>query len=99
MGLPSPSSRPDPVAPDAQHLSTISHQGRFWDIYLELDNEGGFGTPWRGRLAYSPADRGENEFTLRTIPVIIETTRDDALRRAYHLEGHQLVAFLRSLLP
>jgi hypothetical protein len=99
MGVPSPSSRPDPVAPGGQHLATISHQGRFWDIYLELDNDGGPGTPCRGRLAYSPADRGEDEFALRTIPVIVEATRDEALRRAHQLEGHQLVAFLRSLLP
>jgi hypothetical protein len=99
MGVPYPSSGPDPVAPDGQHLSTISHQGRFWDIYVEMESDFAPGAPCRARLAYSPADRAADEFTLRTIPVIVEANRAEALRRAQQLEDHQLVAFLRSMLP
>jgi hypothetical protein len=99
MGRPSPSSDPEFLAPDGEHLTTISHQGRFWDIYVELESDFAPGAPCRARLAYSPADRAADEFTLRTIPVIVEANRDEALRRAHRLEVHQLVAFLRSLLP
>jgi hypothetical protein len=99
MGVPSPSSRPDPAAPDGHHLATIGHQGRFWDIYVEMESDFAPGAPCRARLAYSPADRAADEFTLRTIAVIVEANRDEALRRAQQLEDHQLVGFLRSLLP
>ena len=87
-------------APSAgQHLATISHGGRFWDVYLEFDDDLRRPESYRARLAYSPADRAEGEDPLRTIPVIVEDSYEEAVRRARDLEEHQLVAFLRSLLP
>lgn len=82
-----------------QHLATISHDGRFWDVYLEFEDDPRRPDAYRGLLAYSAADRNEGEETLRTIPVIIETSYEEAVRRARGMEDHQLVAFLRSVLP
>jgi hypothetical protein len=99
MAAPVPSSPRDEVPSPGQHLATISHQGRFWDIYLEFEEEVARRAPCRARLAYSPADRADGEPILRTIPVIVEASPEEALGRAREMENHQLVAFLRSLLP
>lgn len=90
---------PPEIPSDGQHLATISHDGRFWDVYLEFDEDPGRPDSHRALLAYSPADRNEGEETLRTIPVILEPSYEEAVRKARMLEEHQLVAFLRSLLP
>ncbi len=82
-----------------QHLATVSHEGRFWDVYLEFDEDLRRPGSYRGNLAFSPADREEGEQALRTAVVIIEPSYEDAVRRANGLDDHQLVAFLRSLLP
>ena len=92
---PSPGQRPS----SGQHLATISHAGRFWDIYLEFDDDLKRPGGCRANLGFSPADRAEGEEILRTIPVIIEPSYEEALSKARGLEEHQLVAFLRSLLP
>jgi hypothetical protein len=88
-----------PPPSSGQHLATVSHNGRFWDVYLEFEDDLRRPDAHRGLLVYSPADRAEGEKVLRTIPIIIEPSYEDAVRRAKDLEDHQLVAFLRSLLP
>jgi hypothetical protein len=90
---------PPDIPSHGQHLATVSHDGRFWDVYLEFEDDPRRPDAYRGVLAFSPADRNEGEETIRTIPVIIESSYEDAVRRARGLENHQLVAFLRSLLP
>jgi hypothetical protein len=92
-------SAPSPPPSSGQHLATISHDGRFWDVYLEFDDDLRRPDAFRALLAYSPADRGDGETMLRTIPIIIEPSYEEAVRRARELESHQLIAFLRSLLP
>ena len=82
-----------------QHLATVSHEGRFWDIYLEFDEDLRRPGSYRGSLAFSAADRSEGEDVLRTTAVIIEPSYEEAVAKARGLEEHQLVAFLRSLLP
>ncbi len=82
-----------------RHLATIGHSGRLWDVYLEFEDDPRRPDSYRAALSYSPADRNEGERPLRTIPVIIEPSYEEAVRRARALEDHQLVAFLRSLLP
>jgi hypothetical protein len=82
-----------------QHLATISHEGRFWDVYLEFEEDIRKPDAHRAILAFAPLDRVADDGVLRTIPVIVEPTYEDAVRRARSLEAHHLVAFLRSLLP
>lgn len=93
------STDPDDSPSPGQHLASISHDGRFWDVYLEFEEDMRRSDAYRALLAYSPADRAEGEPVRRTIPVIIEDSYEEAVRRARRLEEHQLVAFLRSLLP
>jgi len=90
---------PSDVPSHGQHLATVSHEGRFWDVYLEFDDDPRRPDSYRAVLAYSPADRNEGEETLRTTAVIIEPSYEQAVRKARALEDHQFTAFLRSLLP
>jgi hypothetical protein len=90
---------PSDVPSHGQHLATVSHEGRFWDVYLEFDDDPRRPDSYRAVLAYSAADRNEGEETLRTTAVIIEPSYEQAVRKARALEDHQFTAFLRSLLP
>jgi hypothetical protein len=82
-----------------QLLSTVSHEGRFWDVYLEFEDDLRRSNRYRALLAFSPVDRAEGEGTLRTIAVLIEDSYEEVIHRARLLESHHLSAFLRSLLP
>ena len=99
MSAAAPISPSDKMSSSGQHLATISYEGRFWDIYLEFDEDLKRPGGCRANLAFSAADRAEGEEVLRTIPVIIEPSYEEALSKARGLDEHQLVAFLRSLLP
>jgi hypothetical protein len=79
------------------HLATISHDGRFWDAYLELE-EVEASSPVRGRIAFSAADEGEAD-PVRTATIFIEASPQDVLARARDFKTHQLVALLRSSAP
>jgi hypothetical protein len=77
------------------HLATVSYEGRFWDVYLDIQESDRRG-PARGSLAFSAAD-DENE-PIRTAVIFIEPTEDEVLRRAREFDTHQLVGLLRSCL-
>jgi hypothetical protein len=81
-----------------RHVATVSHQGRFWDVYLEFEDDPRRPDSCRGHLSFSPAD-GEGSKPVRTATIIIESTLDEALRKANDFTDHQLVALLRSALP
>lgn len=85
-------------ARNTHHLATVSHDGRFWDAYLELDEGPMQGSPQRGRIAFSAAGEPESG-AVRTAPIFIEPTAQDVLARARDLKTHQLVALLRSAIP
>ena len=88
---PSPSS--------GHHLATISHEGRFWDVYLEFDDDPRRPDTYRALLCYFPGDPGDDEEAVRTTVIIIEETFEDAMMKARSLEDVQLQALLRSALP
>jgi hypothetical protein len=90
-----PDDRPSP----GQHLATVSHDGRFWDVYLEFEDNPRAAERYRAILAFSPVDRADGETTLRTIAVLIEDSYEEVVQRARRLEDHQLTGFLRSMLP
>lgn len=83
---------------NSHHLATVSHDGRFWDAYLELEEGQGHGQPLRGRIAFSAAGEADTE-PVRTAPIFVEPSAQDVLARARDLKTHQLVALLRSALP
>jgi hypothetical protein len=89
---------PDPPS-GGTHLASISHAGRFWDVYLEFADDPRHPQTYRALLCFSPADRNERERPLRTTAIIVESSPEEALARARALEEHQLVGLLRSCLP
>lgn len=79
------------------HLTTFTHEGRFWDAHLEFVEEPRDPDSCRARLRFVPTDRGDHEEPLRTAVIFIERSRRDALRAARALNRYNLVALLRSV--
>lgn len=88
-----------PAPSQGVHLTTISHEGRFWDVYVEFEDDPRRPESYRALLCFSPADRNEGEEPARTGCIIIESSYEEALARARDLEDHQLSGLLRSALP
>lgn len=83
---------------NSHHLATISHDGRFWDAYLELEEAQGRGGPTRGRIAFSVAGEAETD-PLRTTTIFVEESPQAVLDRARDFKTHQLAGLLRSCAP
>lgn len=98
MSVASLTPRGDPPS-RGHHLATITHEGRFWDVYVEFEDEASHPGTHRGRFAFAPVDAGEGEELLRTADVIIEPSLEGALASVERLDTHHFVALLRSLLP
>lgn len=92
-----------PPGPDdgSQHVTTISHDGRFWDVYLEFEDDPRRPDTYRGRFRFSPADTEEDEEEeepVRTAAIIIEASYEEAVHKARSFDDLQLAALLRSAL-
>jgi hypothetical protein len=80
----------------SHHLATISHDGLFWDAYLDIANPQEH--PVRGRISFSAAgDPGLDP--VHTATIFLEDTPQAVLARAREFKTHQLVALLRSCTP
>lgn len=88
-----------PPQSSGQHLATIGHEGRFWDVYLEFEDDPRRPDTFRALLCYSPGDPGDEEEAVRTTVIIIEDSFEEAMVKARSLEDVQLQALLRSALP
>ena len=80
-------------------MATISHEGRFWEVYLEFDNDPMRPDSFRGLLSFFPADDNDGEVAARTTTIIIENSYEEALAKARMFEEPQLAGLLRSCLP
>lgn len=83
-------------SPSGNHLTTISHEGRFWDVYLELEDDP---STCRGLLAFSPAGGRGEDGMVRTTVLFIEDSYEAVMRKARSFDLRQLEALLRSALP
>ena len=93
-------SNPASAPPSSgHHLATISHEGRFWDVYIEFEDDPRRPETYRALLSYFPGDPGDEEEEVRTTVIIIEDTFEEAMLKARSLEERQLQALLRSALP
>lgn len=91
---------PPPSAPSqGPHLATISYEGRFWEVFLEFEDDPRHPDTSRARLCFFPADPGEGEEPIRTAVLIIEDSYEEAMAKARSLEEHLLQSLLRSVLP
>ena len=91
---------PSPPPPSSgHHLATISHEGRFWDVYLEFEDDPLRPETYRALLCYFPGVPGDDALAVRTTVIIIEVSFVDAMLMARSLVVVQLQALLRSALP
>lgn len=81
------------------HLATISYEGRFWDVYLEFDEDPRRPTSYRALLCFFPGDPADGEEPTRTTVIIIEESFEEAMMKARGLDERQLQGLLRSTLP
>ena len=89
----------EPTATPAHHLATIGHEGRFWEVYMDFEDDPLAPQSCRARFRFQAGDMNEGEKDVRTAVIIIEPTYEDAMRKAKSFPDHQLVALLRSALP
>lgn len=92
-----PPSTPSPSS--GHHLAIISHEGRFWDVYLEFEEDPRQPTSFRARLCFFPGDPGDGEEPARTTIIIIEDSFEEAMLKARGLDDRHLQGLLRSALP
>jgi hypothetical protein len=81
------------------HLATISYEGRFWDVYLEFEDDPRRPETYRALLCFFPGDPGDDEEAARTAVIIIEDTYEQAMLKARGLDDRHLQSLLRSCLP
>lgn len=94
---PSGSAEPDDARPSENlHLTTFTHDGRFWDVYLEFVEAAESPDSCRAKLCYVPADRPADVEPARTAVIIIEASCEEAIEKARALDRYNLVALLRS---
>ena len=92
---PSQSRSPCP----GQHLATIDHEGRPWDVYLQLEDDPLRPDVFRALLCYFPVEPGEEEKAARTTAIFIEDSYEAVVLKAQEFNDLQLAALLRSALP
>lgn len=91
---------PSPPSPSSgHHLATIGHVGRFWDVYLEFEDDPSRPTSFRALLCFFPGDPSDEEGASRTTIIIIEDSFEAAMLKARSLDDRQLQGLLRSVLP
>lgn len=88
-----------PSLSKGQHLATISHEGRFWEVHLEFQDDPRVPTSFRGLLCFSPADGTGADSALRTTTILIEDSYETVVNKARAFEEFQLQSLLRSVLP
>lgn len=91
------------VPANGAHMATLTHEGRFWDVYLELQEpQGPSDRYYRGRLRFSapgnPVD-GAGGQDVYTAYIFLEESPDELIARARSFHNEQLLGLLRSCLP
>jgi len=94
-GAPSEHDSADAPADGGVHLATLTHEGRFWDAFVEFVDAPARTDAHLARLCFVPAD-AQGRAPARTAVIIIEPSEDAVLDHARSLAQHQMVAMLRS---
>ena len=79
------------------HLTTFTHEGRFWDVFFKVVEDPVDPDSCRARLSFLPADRADHEEPVQTAVVIIEPSYQEALEVARGYDRYHLSAMLRSV--
>lgn len=101
MSEQNPTTDSAPTGPPSRghHLATLGHAGRFWDVYVEFEDEPQRADSFRACLCFSPSDPEEGSTAIRTTTILIEPSYEEVLYRARAFEEHHLASLLRSCLP
>ena len=91
-------SNPVPIS-NGLHLTTISHDGQFWEVYLEFQDDPRVPTSYRGRLCFIPTASTGAAAAWRTTTILIEASYEAVMSKARAFEDFQLQSLLRSVLP
>lgn len=91
------SSDPGDSSSPGLHLTTFTHEGRFWDVFLKVVEDPVDPESCRARLSFLPADRADHEEPVQTAVVIIEPSYQEALEVARGYDRYHLSAMLRSV--
>lgn len=83
--------------PHGMHLTTFTHEGRFWDVFFKVVEDPVDPESCRARLGFLPADRADHEELVHTAVIIIEPSYDEALDVAQGFDRYHLSAMLRSV--
>lgn len=89
--------RPDPRS--GLHVTTLAHAGRIWEAYLEFADDPHRPDSYRARLRFEAADGAAEEEPVRTTVIIIESSYEEAVKKARGFDSRQLESLLRSALP
>lgn len=92
---PNNTSHSEPLT-SGRHLATISHDGRFWDVFLEFADDPRRPASFRGLLCFCPVDLNDAEAPVRTTALIIEDSYEAAIAAAHRFGDHELQGLLRS---
>jgi hypothetical protein len=92
------SSNAEPLS-NGEHVATISHDGGFWEVYLEFQNDPRVAASYRGLLCFFPAAGIGTGAVWRTTTILIEASYEEVLRKARAFQDFQLQSLLRSVLP
>ena len=87
------------LSSEGQHLATISHDRRFWEVYLEFSDDPRWPSSYRGLLYFLPSENEGKDTARRTATIIIEDSYEEAVKKARAFKNHQLQGLLRSVLP
>ena len=82
--------------PGALHLTSLTHEGRFWEVMVDFVDDDYDGTTVRASFRFLTTDADQGETTVRTAVIVIEPTYEEAVRAARSYDEHQLAALLRS---
>ena len=98
MNAANESSNAAPLS-NGEHLATISHDGRFWEVHLEFQDDPKAPASYRGLLCFSPAASAGAGTAWRTTTILIEASYEEVVSKARAFEDFQLQSLLRSVLP
>ena len=85
--------------PSGEHLATISHDGNFWEVHLEFEDDPRIPKSYRGLLCFSPVASTGAASVWRTTTILIESSHEAVVSKARAFEDFQLQSLLRSVLP
>ena len=85
--------------PRGEHLATISHDGNFWEVHLEFEDDPRIPASYRGLLCFSPVASTGATSAWRTATILIESSHEAVVSKARAFEDFQLQSLLRSVLP